>query len=370
MRLPMFQRLPLLLTCGVFSGLTLPSLAFAAVEHPTPAPQTTVVASHPDSDRDGLSDELEQALLDQFTPTLHIGRDDCSAEPAVFRPGDPIPTVTAENGTLYGQVNLGPGSTAAAPLVELHYFHLWRVDCGAHGHALDTEHVAVLVRPSGPDLAAATWTALFWYAAAHENTVCDVSQIARASTLHAVDHGAQVWISPGKHASYLAAALCHQGCGADRCERMVTLPHARVINLGEVAHPMNGSAFIASPQWPLQAKMQATNFPSAALARLNALPPTEVAWFNPGRHPAQGVIAVSSTTGDAIAVGGTSTRNAVATGGNSTADALSVSEIDTGNALDKSYRKTLHALGRSAHNVGKALHATTPDGERQTPPPQ
>ena len=33
------------------------------------------------------------------------------------------------------------------------------------------------------------WKAVYWYAAAHENTVCDVSQIARAKTLHAEEHG-------------------------------------------------------------------------------------------------------------------------------------------------------------------------------------
>ena len=58
--------------------------------------------------------------------------------------------------------------------------------------------------------------------------MCDVSQIARASTLDAENHGATVWISPGKHASYFSPDLCHGGCGADRCENMIRLSPAGI----------------------------------------------------------------------------------------------------------------------------------------------
>src|SRR5215467_6738015 len=84
---------------------------------------------------------------------------------------------------------------------------------------------------SACDLSSATWKAVYWYAAAHENTVCDVSQIARASTLHAEDHGARIWVSPGKHASYFNEMLCQRGCGADRCEDMTAMVPLQVINL-------------------------------------------------------------------------------------------------------------------------------------------
>ena len=311
-----------------------------------------------DTDRDGLSDQLEQRLLDQFAPDLHIAAADCSAEPAEFRPGLAIPTVLAENGTLYGQVFLAKGSTATHPLVELHFYHLWRQDCGPHGHPLDTEHVAVLLRASTSDLSTASWHAQYWYAAAHENTVCDVSQIARASTLNAVGHGAKVWVSPGKHASYLNSALCRRGCGSDHCESMTSLPHGSVINLGEIGHPMNGSSFVDSPRWPLATKMSSSNFPAASIARLEALPDTEIAWFNPGRHPAQGVISVSSSTEGALANSTRSTGEALSTGTDSTADAISVAQDHTGNALANSYRETVHSLGNSARHVGKALRLT------------
>jgi hypothetical protein len=322
-----------------------------------PAQEQRVVAQV-DSDQDGMSDALEQALLVQFRPTFMVGRQDCSNIPSEFRAAALEPEPETENGTIYGQVFPSRTAVGALPTAEIHYYHLWRRDCGAHGHSLDTEHVSVLVRASNSHLANATWKALYWYSAAHENTVCDVSQIARASTLHAEDHGAEVWISPGKHASYLNEMLCQGGCGADKCTNMVALAPGKLINLGEVGQPMNGSLFISSTAWPLAGKMANTNFPAGPVARLNQLPNSDIAWFNAGGHPAQGVIAVSSSTEQAIARSGQNTTSAISVAGDSTSSALSTSGDSTGNALQKSYRNTKHALGTSARHVAEALHVT------------
>jgi hypothetical protein len=339
-----------------------------------------------DSDHDGISDDLEQSLLVQFAPKFLVGSHDCSNIPAEFQPGDSTPLVKSENGTIYGQVFPATDPIDGAPAAEIHYYHLWRIDCGPHGHLLDTEHVSVLIRAdsaraelghasntapadspqpvsnpepaSNPDLSSATWKALYWYAAAHENTVCDVSQIARASTLHAENSGPSVWISPGKHASYLNQALCERGCGADRCENMSVLAPAKIINLGEATHPMNGSVFIASSAWPLTAKMSETNFPAPVLARLNELPDADIAWFNAGRHPKQGIIAISSTTGR-DALGG------IDTAADATDNSFSIAHGSTGNALHKSYRHTTHALSASARNVGKALGLEKKQSDKQ-----
>jgi hypothetical protein len=322
-----------------------------------------------DSDHDGLSDALEQQLLNQFVPKFMVGEHDCSISPAEFEPGVPTPKAIADNGTIYGQVFPAKDPTNRSTTAEIHYYHLWRKDCGSHGHPLDTEHVAVLVRASDEHLATATWKAVYWYAAAHEDTVCDVSQIARATALHAEDHGATVWISPGKHASYLSETLCQGGCGADRCENMVPLRTTALINLGEPGNPMNGSTFISSSEWPLTAKMSTSNFPGPPIARLSQFPDTAVAWFNPGTHPAQGVIATSLSTEQAIAVSGQNTTAAIALAGDSTGDALSTASgstggalsaaaDSTGNALAKSSRNIWHALGATARHVGDALHMT------------
>jgi hypothetical protein len=121
---------------------------------------------------------------------------------------------------------------------------------------------------------------------------------------------------------------------------------------------MNGALWTASPQWPLATKLTQSNFPSAPIARLETLPTTDIAWFNPGRHPAQGVIAVSSTTAEAIGSSMSTSGDAVGNSGTATISAISLAGDSTGNALQKSYRKTIHALGISAQHVGDALHIT------------
>lgn len=302
-----------------------------------------------DSDGDGFTDSLEQSLLTQFSPRFYIGQQECAGLPAVFQPGVLQPTPQAEDGTVYGQVFPVKVAGAAAPMAEIRFYDLWDRDCGAHGHSLDTEHVAVLAEASSSDLSTAKWKAVYWYAAAHENTVCDVSQLARAKDLNAEQEGAKVWLSPGKHAAYLAKSLCNHGCGADQCEAMKSMRTSRIINLGEPGHPMNGSDFAASKEWPLEQKMSRTDFPPEPVARLEALPVGDIAWFNAGRHPAQGVIAVSYTTGEAIAGSGQNTDAA-----------LALASDKTGNALQKSYRNTKHALGTAARNVDKALGGDTP----------
>jgi hypothetical protein len=309
-----------------------------------------------DSDQDGVSDVLEQALLIQFAPTFMIERHDCSEHPAEFAPAIWTPTVKAEDGTIYGQVIPAKSSSNGLPTAEIHFYHLWRRDCGPHGHPLDAEHVAVLVRASDRNVDSAKWKAAYWYAAAHENTVCDVSQITRASTLHAEENGAKVWISPGKHASYLNQRLCQAGCGADKCVDLVALPPRRIINLGEAGHPMNGSVFIASSQWPLLDKMKITNFPPEPIARLSQLPDTDIAWFNAGRHPAQRIIANSSSTEHVLAGGASHTTSSLSKAQASTGMAISVAQDDTGNAFQKTYTHTKHAIRSAAKHVNKAIH--------------
>jgi hypothetical protein len=336
----------------------------------------TVPDSHSDTDHDGLSDALEQRLLEQFRPRFLVAEHDCAGLPARFKADDRIPEAAAEDGTIYGQVFPVKRAGGQETTVEIHYYDLWKTDCGSHGHPLDAEHVAVLLRASDADLASAHWKAVYWYAAAHENTVCDVSQISRASTLGAENRGAAVWVSAGKHAAYLDQRLCGRGCGADRCDGMIPLTPVSVINLGEAGSPMNGSLFIAYSRWPLLAKMTTSDFPAAPIARLEQLPPSDIAWFHAGRRPVQGVIARSSSTEKALADSGRDTTSAISSAagstafaisvaGDSTNDALAASGDKTGSALGKSYEHTVHALGASAERVGKALHLVRTKNNRR-----
>src|SRR5262249_12988141 len=156
---------------------------------------------------------------------------DCDGLPAEFVAGSSKPVVAGKDGTIYGQVSPHSADDSGT-LLELHYYHLWARDCGRVGHKLDPEHVSVLVAGNSSQ-PASEWRARYWYAAAHENTLCDASNAAGAATLHAEDHGATVWISGGKHASFLSELKCRLGCGENRCRSMKLMQPGTVVNIGE-----------------------------------------------------------------------------------------------------------------------------------------
>jgi hypothetical protein len=230
--------------------------------------------------------------------------------------------------------------------IELHYYMLWRKDCGRLGHDLDTEHVSVLLRGESED--AEGWRAVYWYAAAHEDTVCDASQLTRASTIAAETHGAKVWVSNGKHGSFLNEGLCRHGCGGDRCEKMRAMEMGQVIDVGEAGAAMNGAVWAASPRWPLLEKMQRSDFTAVRVARVEGLPKTDVAWAEPSKRPAQAAIRGGSAGVEGALLG-------VNVGGTSTADALSLGNRRTDTALVLANAKTTAALGEAAQSTGKAL---------------
>jgi hypothetical protein len=297
-----------------------------------------------DSDRDGLSDALENTLLTQFLPHFQASARDCSVRPAEFVPLQSRPIVEIENGTIYGQ------AFPRANQVELHFYHLWRTDCGDMGHSLDAEHVSALLTRDQ----AAGWKALYWYAAAHEDTVCDASQISRASTIDAEFSGPRIWISRGKHASFLSDALCTRGCGSDECQDLQPLFVPAIINLGEPFAPASGATWINSKQWPLEGKMKRSDFAEARLARVERLQPTTVAWANPEKRPYQAAIHGGNSTAAGVSTGARATDAALLT----TDAALDLANTNTGNALAGASSKTGDGLVKTYGGVKKALRTT------------
>jgi len=325
----------------LFTALLLLGLASSSA-------QTAATESTLDSDHDGLADSLEQSLLEQFRPRFIISQADCSIRPAEFTPLEKKPVVAADDGVIYGQVFPSPGRRDQ---LELHYYDLWRKDCGQAGHELDAEHVSVLVVRDDRG----SWKARYWYAAAHENTVCDASQIARAKGLDAESHGPEIWVSAGKHGAFLSQRACRFGCGADDCDGKEPLENSRVVNLGELSAPMNGATWVSSKGWPLEQKMGRSDFDEALTTRLQALPADDIAWANPGKRPAQAVI-----------LGGDAALGGAATGLRATDSALTVADTNTSGALDKASRKTGNALVRSYRGVKKALKAAAGNKDATT----
>ena len=120
-----------------FSGIEARSLSAPAV------PDDPAATNSVDSDHDGLTDETEEALLIQFAPIFMISWQDCADAPALFTPGRSDPTVSPEE-----DCDLRPGHAprirSRRQAVEIHYYHLWKSDCGRMSHLLDAEHVSVL----------------------------------------------------------------------------------------------------------------------------------------------------------------------------------------------------------------------------------
>jgi hypothetical protein len=314
-----------------FLLLLLIPLPFATVPA---AAQTSFAALRADSDGDGLSDALEQAILQRFEPTFFISPADCAAAPVAFAPDAAAPTpVPHSEGTIYGQVFPAPDAGSAGR-IEVHYYHLWARDCGQHGHPLDAERVSVLLEPTGNATSPDNLKAIYWYASAHEGTVCDSSRLHRAAAVAAETSGPSVWISRDKHASFLERPRCDQGCGADRCDAAARLAAApEVINLGEPGHVMNGATWTTAAGWQLSAKMQKSDFPAAELALLSAGAETSLAV---GPRPMTGfqtAVAVASVppqkTGMALDKAGAHTDNALQKAADSTRRSLKLAFTST-----------------------------------------
>jgi hypothetical protein len=283
-----------------------------------------------DRDQDGLSDNKEQVLLEQFRPTSMISATDCAVRPSRFEPDQSIPKSVAADGTIYGQVFPIPGSQN----VEIHYYTLWDRDCGRIQHPLDVEHVAVIVankQGSEPK-------ALYWYAGAHEKTACDISSGARAKAIGAEEHGPKVWSSSGKHALYLRKEMCHHGCGADSCDDDVELAqNGQVINLGE----LNGSVWVTSSQWALADKMD-SDFPTDVIARLDATSGETVITLR-GSSSMRGTIQGSDAALGGAAIGAKHTSAALDTANGHTSRSLWKATRATGRALKRAWNAVFGA---------------------------
>lgn len=310
-------------------------------------------SSRVDSDADGLADKIEQELLGKFAPEFMISVDECDGMPARFHPGSSKPQLLAKDGTIYGQVfpTALPGRSGS--FVEVHYYHLWNRDCGRLGHDLDVEHVSALLWAATATEDAASRKSVYWYAAAHEDTVCDASHAIRSGFLNAEQQGPTVWISKGKHASFLDPEACHGGCGGDDCGVMRPLIIPEIVNLGERQAPMNAISWIEWPDWSLAEKMQ-TDFPAPVLAKLDASRESVLIPVHEAQAPFKTAIHVGGSTAGAQMTAARKTGKGLSTGSDAVGASLGKSASGTGNALKRTARAVWKFLGGSRQPGEKA----------------
>lgn len=272
---------------------------------------TALPAAAQDLDRDSLPDLLEQALLERFTPRLLLDSNECNDVPASFKPGLRDPMVLAKDATLYGQAFLVKSADGRAQ-VELHFYHLWERDCGRPAHALDVEHVSALVSARTVDAPPSEWIADAWYAAAHEDTLCDASSGAQARALGAEQSGPDVFVSRGKHASYFNSGQCKWGCGGDSCDGARVVSPVRIVNLGERDAPLNGAVWLQSSQWPLARKFQ-SDFDPSVRASLDQSGAARIVALMMHRRATQAPVLAGDTALDGLATAAKSTGRALGT---------------------------------------------------------
>lgn len=302
-------------------------LAVAFLSNNASAPRAATTQSI-DSDRDGISDQQEQILLERFRPSFMIGRADCAIRPSMFKPHDKVPTPLAADGTIYGQVFPVSGNR-----IEVHYYTLWNRDCGRMEHPLDAEHVAVLISMDSQGEP----TALYWYAGAHEKTACDISSGRRAEALTKNDNHPTIWSSSGKHALFLRKDMCGGGCGADSCKDNVELLEiGPVVNIGELDQPMNGAAWVKSTSWPLADKMD-SDFSGDVLSRLDSIPAGTVSTVR-GNRSIRGSIDGADAAVDGGATGVHYTEDALNTANGHTSKSLGTAVKTTGRALRRTWQ--------------------------------
>lgn len=319
----------------------LAALLAAGVQPKVPVASLTLSI---DSDGDGLPDSFEQALLNRFVPTFMISNKECDGLPAEFQPGVPDPRLVARNGTLYGQVSRISGWNESNARLELHFYHLWNRDCGRAPHALDVEHVSVLIGADRVDAAPPRWKALYWYAAAHEGTLCDSSNGARAEAIGAESGGATVWVSRGKHAAYFNPDLCSPGCGTDSCKDAEAMAHGRIVNLGEPGSPANDALWTDSKKWPLREKMH-PDFSAELIAKLEVSNHPRAIGVAGPVPPTKALILSANWGFTALMAGRTGAGAALNTGGGHAADATGSAVIHAGRSLKRSLWAVARALG-------------------------
>ncbi|UCF35734.1 MAG: hypothetical protein JSU96_12945 [Acidobacteriota bacterium] len=302
-----------------------------------------------DLDQDGLDDTLEEEVLRRFRPRFLVSSEDCDGLPAKFESDSTVPRAVTSDGTIYGQVfPVSPPGTSGF-LIEVHYYHLWKRDCGDFGHELDTEVISTLLHSDRLDAPSTEWRSVYWYAAAHEGTLCDSSNAARSEDIGAQSRGAAVWISAGKHASFLSVELCERvGCGGDRCEQMQLAPERELINVGELGSPMNGADWIASEAWPLSEKME-THFGLALLMRFESSESDQVFFTEEPLPTTKPLLLAGNKTYGALGVGSHYTGVALRTAGTHTDRAVGRAFKEAG----RSFLGTLRAVGSFLGLSGK-----------------
>ena len=124
--------------------------------------------------------------------------------------------------------------------------------------------------------------------------------------------GPRVFVSRGKHASYLDRGQCKWGCGGDECSDDRVVVPSRIVNIGERNAPLNGALWIHSDRWPMRDKL-GSDFEPALRARLDNPDDDHVIPLMQHRRGPQAPVLAGDTALDGIEIAAESTKGALGT---------------------------------------------------------
>jgi hypothetical protein len=128
-----------------------------------------------------------------------------------------------------------------------------------------------------------------------------------------------------------------------------------IVNLGESQAPMNDIAWLHSTQWPLEEKLERSDFTAPRLQRVNRLPQADIMWTNPSKRPAQATILGLNQGVGGAALGARATDTALVTAHGDTSSALGMATDKTGRSLKSTSRDVWGAVKTSVHKTGDFL---------------
>lgn len=221
-----------------------------------------------DNDIDGLSDELEQVLLNAYIPKFVQYADDDCPGPAT---GTSNPTdsnlVVCHIFPMYQQYVNGSDESVlyASPTaivnenclrtriswyentVMIYAALLYGRDCGLTGHTADVEGVAVSVRYTGTDDGIGWrsdtdlnhWEGYKIQTTSHAGTICEGIETFPFRSNSNPNGKDTIYPSPDKHGNYLTEQQCSSSFICDpACDDPFTLKRVKLVNVGEVNSPM------------------------------------------------------------------------------------------------------------------------------------
>ena len=221
-----------------------------------------------DNDVDGLSDELEQVLLNAYIPKFVQFSDDGCPGPAIgtsnptdsnlvvchifplfqqYVSGSDAPVLYSTPAALVNTNCLHTGISWFENTVMIYSALLYGRDCGLTGHTADVEGVAVSVRYTETNDGIAWrsdtdlnhWEGYKIQTTSHAGTICEGIETFPFRSNSNPNGKDTIYPSPDKHGNYLTRAQCSSSFICDpSCNNPFTLKRIKIVNVGEENNPM------------------------------------------------------------------------------------------------------------------------------------